>query len=114
MSYLLDSGWSSVEPLFSEDEKTYPMTEIECEQRKLCKVYNADYYPCPYLQKIGIASNIESGIFPINGLRHLPVGDACGWYLWAGGEIDESSDFFHPVHVVHLNNSFPSLLKFLG
>ena len=50
-----------------------------------------------------------------NGLRHPVEGTTCGWYLWAGeGELDQSPDYFQPVHVEHLRERCPEILPYLG
>jgi hypothetical protein len=52
---------------------------------------------------------------PINGLRHRPEPGTSGWFIWAGGEIDQSDDsFFAPVHVAHLERRFPDLVRYLA
>jgi hypothetical protein len=50
----------------------------------------------------------------MNGLRHPPVGDTTGWYIWAGEELSGDTDFFEPMHVVHLLEYWPEVIKFLG
>jgi hypothetical protein len=55
------------------------------------------------------------GSLPINGLRHVRVGQTSGWYLWTGGDIDQSDGaFFRPSHVRHLIDHVPSALKYLA
>ena len=44
----------------------------------------------------------------------MPTGDACGWYLWAGEELSERSDFFSPVHANHLATLRPEIVKYLA
>ncbi len=52
---------------------------------------------------------------PINGLRHPVNGDDCGWYIWAGGRIDQSDPgFFSPMHVEHLVVSRPEIEPYLA
>jgi hypothetical protein len=64
--------------------------------------------------KVGIARNAKDGAWPLNGLRHPPVGDTTGWYIWAGETLSDAPDFFEPVHVHHLSARCPALLRFLG
>ena len=52
-------------------------------------------------EKVGAALTGRTGVWPLNGLRHPPAADTCGWYLWAG-EFEEADDFFEPLHVEHL------------
>ncbi|MDC7998955.1 hypothetical protein [Gilvibacter sediminis] len=62
--------------------------------------------------KLGIA--LETlGKEPINGLRHMPENQTNGWYIWCGTEFSEAEDFFKPLHVEHLKEVLPSVLKFL-
>jgi hypothetical protein len=70
------------------------------EQQEICKKYNAPFVYAPLDLKVGIALNVKDGIQPINGLRHLPEGDTTGWYIWAGEQLSQDSDFFVPLHVL--------------
>lgn len=64
------------------------------------------------LSKVGIA--IQSiGELPIHGLRHPVEGDSNGWYIWCG-EYSEAEDFFKPLHVEHLAERLPQVMKFLS
>jgi hypothetical protein len=65
--------------------------------------------------KIGVALNIKTSTVPVNGLRHPSTKDTTGWYLWAGdaGPLPDP-DFFVPLHVEHLAEWRPEVLKFLG
>jgi len=36
-----------------------------------------------------------------------------GWYIWSG-EWSNSDDFFKPIHVEHLIEKRPDILKYLG
>jgi hypothetical protein len=47
-------------------------------------------------------------------LRHRPVGDTNGWYIWAGAELSQDPDFFIPLHVEHLEEWCPEVLPFLA
>ena len=52
---------------------------------------------------------------PINGLRHAAAGRASGWYLWAGGEIDQSDpSFLRSVHAAHLGDVHPEVVPYLA
>ena len=63
---------------------------------------------------MGIASNVRSGLVPLNGLRHPTTDDTTGWYIWAGQELSDAEDFFVPLHAVHLSEWCPQVLRFLG
>jgi len=54
------------------------------------------------------------GKTPINGLRHRPQGDTCGWYLWCGETFSRSPDFFSPLHVKHVYEDHSEIRKLLG
>lgn len=86
----------------------------EEKQKDTCDRHGAEFIPAPRHLKVGIARNVREGIFPINGLRHPPVGDTSGWYIWAGGEPSEDPDFFLPLHVEHLAEWCPLVIRYLG
>ncbi len=87
--------------------------EIEIEQRKVCELYKTDFVPCERGSKVGIAL-ATLGLTPINGLRHVPEHGTNGWYIWGGKEVSTSADFFDPLHVEHVVERCPLVLKFLG
>lgn len=84
------------------------------QQRELCRKYGVPFVESPEGLKVGIAKNVKSGLEPINGLRHQPAGDTSGWYIWAGEELGADPDFFEPVHIEHLSEWCPKVLKYLG
>lgn len=88
---------------------------MEVMQQKTCAKYGAIWCPAPGRMKAGVARNVKSSVLPINGLRHPPTADTTGWYLWAG-EADPPSDpnFFVPLHVEHVAEWRPEVMKFLG
>lgn len=90
------------------------MNAIEIERLAICAKYGAECLPVDPFLKIGIAEDVKSGLLPINGLRHLPVGDTTGWYLWAGQEPKRDADYFRPLHLDHLDEWCPGLQKFMG
>lgn len=90
------------------------MTDLEREHRNICERYGADYHPLDLNSKLGIADNIFSDVLPLNGLRHPEEKQTCGWYLWAGEELSKAPDFFKPMHVFHLLEHCPKLIKYLG
>ena len=83
-------------------------------QRRICATYGAKFCPAPPGKKLGIAENVRGGLLPINGLRHPPVGDTSGWYVWAGEELSADADFFQPLHIEHLEEWCPGIQKYLG
>lgn len=64
-------------------------------------------------QKLGLALDTLH-LEPLNGLRHPPQGDTCGWYIWGGPELSQAEDFFQPLHVAHLFERCPRALKYLA
>jgi hypothetical protein len=83
-------------------------------QREVCQAHGADYFACDPSAKVGISSSALRRELPLNGLRHPPVGDTCGWYIWGGTELRYSHDFFKPMHVHHLAEECPEILPYLG
>ncbi len=84
------------------------------EQREVCSRFGAEFFESPVHLKVGIAENVKTGLQPINGVRHPPVGDTTGWYIFAGEEQSLDDDFFVPLHVHHLSEWCPAVLKYLG
>lgn len=66
-------------------------------------------------QTVGLSRNARGPtVWPLNGLRHSPVGGTSGWYVWAGEEFDMRPDFFQPVHIEHLWTLCPLVLPYLA
>ena len=91
------------------------MTETRKRQQRLCVEHQVQWTPPRPGSKAGLAHDVGTGLWPVNGLR-LPVEDStCGWYLWAGeGEMDQSAEYFEPVHVGHLYVRCQEVLPYLG
>lgn len=64
--------------------------------------------------KVGISRSVRDGVLPLNGIRHLPVGETTGWYIWAGEELSQDEDFFVPLHVEHLSAWCPQVVPYLA
>jgi len=87
----------------------------EVAQREVCERFGVPWHAAPADMKVGITWNVKSGIQPINGLRHPPEGDTSGWYIWAGeGDPPKDPQAFVPLHVGHLAEWCPQVVKFLG
>lgn len=84
------------------------------EQKEICNTYGAPFMEAVPQLKVGISLNIKDLIYPINGLRHPPEGDTTGWYIWGGEEFSDDPDFFVPMHVEHLKEFCPDVIKYLG
>lgn len=88
-------------------------TDIEIRQMETCRRYACEFVRSPADSKVGLALNTLQKM-PINGLRHPPQKGTNGWYIWCGEALDESPDFFSPVHVTHLFDKFPEVISLLG
>jgi hypothetical protein len=100
--------------MLSDGEAMPPIVIVEPtdEQRALCERLQIEPAPPAADTVVGIGP-MESR--PMHGLRHPPVGAASGWYLWTGGEIDQTHDhFFQPVHVAHLDRLHPDVVRYLA
>ena len=84
------------------------------EQKNICEKYGAIFFESPPELKVGISLNVKNGLQPLNGLRHPPEGDTTGWYIWAGEDFSDDPDFFVPLHVKHLDEWCPKIVKYLG
>ena len=89
---------------------------ILSEQKRLCDQFKMEFSPVEEEQMVGVSKSfLERNLFPINGLRHSPEGIGSGWFFWAGGdEIPPDPKFFEPVHVKHLLEEFPEIVKYLA
>jgi hypothetical protein len=83
-------------------------------QRALCEKYAAPFVPAPPYLKAGVAANVRDGVLPVNGLRVRPDIGTTGWFIWAGEEISAADDFFLPLHIAHLADWCPDVVRFLG
>lgn len=88
--------------------------DYSIQQKEVCKKYDSAFYEAPPTLKVGISLNVKEGVLPINGLRHPPEGETSGWYIWAGEEFSEDPDFFVPLHIEHLKEWCPLIIKYLG
>lgn len=90
------------------------MTDLGGAQRVVAVRFGVEpQHPVPG-SKVGIAANVRDGLVPLNALRHAPVGDTSGWYVWAGEVLSGDDDFFLPVHVEHLAEWCPELQPYLA
>ena len=91
------------------------MSDIDGMQRETCARYGTGWVAAPRHQMVGVALNVKLPVVPVNGLRHPPIGDSTGWFIWAGeGDPSAEPDFFVPLHVEHLEQWRPEVLRFLG
>src|SRR5258705_3337297 len=87
--------------------------DFDKEQKKVCADYKAPFVETPSFLKVGISLKVKEGIYPINGLRHPLQGDTSGWYIWDGEFLDDPN-FFVPLHIEHMQEWCPDVIKFLG
>lgn len=88
---------------------------IQQQQKAVCERLKVDFVPVDFAALIAVNSSLFSSIVPINGLRHPKHGKIEGWYLWSGLEFSqEDENFFEPLHVEHLIEQQPLVLKYLG
>jgi hypothetical protein len=83
-------------------------------QQETCARFGAECDPVQDGLKVGIAANVQGTSQHINGLRHPPEGDTTGWYTWAGDVLSDAEDFFLPLHIAHLEEWCPQILKYLA
>jgi hypothetical protein len=88
--------------------------DLEARQRQICERYGSTFVASPTNLKVGISENSKESLMPLNGLRHAPERGTTGWYIWRGEDLNESPDFFKPLHVTHLETWCPEALPFLG
>jgi hypothetical protein len=87
--------------------------DFKIQQQVTCQQYGVVPFVTSDLLKVGISRNVYEGVMPLNGLRYAPIGDTSGWYLWAGEELSQEDDFFVPLHIYHLYELVPSIVKYL-
>jgi hypothetical protein len=92
-------------------EKKMDYSEL---QENICKKYKTNFVSSPDDLLVGISLNIKQNIQPINGCRHPVTEDTTGWYIWGGELFSEDKDFFTPLHVRHLTEWCPQIIKYLG
>jgi hypothetical protein len=50
---------------------------------------------------------------PIYGVRLNPDKDAEGWFIW-GGDYSDDPAFYQPIHVCHLEDVMPIVVRYLA
>ena len=82
-------------------------------QKELCAKYKAGFQPSPSELKIGVSRSALDGERPIHGLRHSPESGTTGWFICAG-DYSDAADFFAPIHVSHIVDNQPEIIRYLG
>ena len=119
VGFLVKEAAVAVRKLILEKEEVsaavaaFDWNELIVSQRRVCGGASAEYLSASPELKVGIAlSTLHRP--PLNGLRHLPIGDTTGWYLWGGEDFSSDPQFFQPLHVAHLVEKSPDALPYLG
>ncbi|NTW39854.1 MAG: hypothetical protein HGA44_08175 [Cellulomonadaceae bacterium] len=91
-------------------------TDLMKRQTELARRHGAEPSPPLPGEKLGIAANARAvpRIWPLNGLRHSPAADTCGWYVWAGEELSHDEDFFLPLHADQVAEWCPEVEPYLA
>jgi hypothetical protein len=89
------------------------MDNLVSARKALCRRHRADFVDTPADAIVGVADNVVTGAYPLNGLRHAR-GTTSGWFIWAGDDLGDDADFFKPLHAGHLAARCPEALKWLG
>lgn len=90
--------------------------EVKIRQNEICNRFDVPYFAAPFEKLIGIATKtFSSKLLPINGMRHpVESEQSSNWYVWAGEQFSDADDFFEPLHIVHLIDICPKVLRYLG
>jgi hypothetical protein len=71
---------------------------VDREQARIAAGYGSQLVLPDPAQKVWVAGNVRHrAVWPINGMRHQPEGDTCGWYIWAGEDLSQDPDSLTPV-----------------
>ena len=87
---------------------------INAEQLKICAKYGTKPFDASPDLKAGVAKNFWENLVPVNGLRHPPEEDTSGWYLWAGEQFSADPALWRTVHIEHLSDIRPEVVKYLA
>ena len=90
------------------------MAQPETAQLEVCRRFGVQPWAPGPDEKLGIARNIHSDIWPLQGMRYLPEGAHCGWLLWRGVLPEDDDDFFQPMHAVHMPEWVPGVVPYLA
>ncbi|MGN6317354.1 immunity protein Imm33 domain-containing protein [Trinickia sp.] len=80
------------------------------QQQAICKKYGLPEAEPEDMVGVAMAT---LGRMPVYGSRiALPAGGNVSWFFHCG-EYSDAPDFYQPVHVEHLNEILPSVIKYL-
>ena len=89
------------------------MTGLLGAQEDVCRRFAAEFLPTDLETWLAVALETLGSGAPLHGLRQAPDAEGCGWYIWAGDPSDDP-DFFKSLHALHLCDTIPQVLPYLG
>ncbi len=89
------------------------MQGIATSQQTFCEDHESPFDPIDPKSTLGFALSTE-GKVPINGLRHRPINNTNGWYVWCGEDFSSNAEFFSPLCIEHVYENHPELIAALG
>src|SRR3954468_24858276 len=81
--------------------------------RAICDKYGTEFVTTPPEAVLGVADNVVSGTWPLNGFRH-GLDLTSGWFLFGGTEMSDAADFYKPMHTKHLIERCPEVMPYLA
>jgi hypothetical protein len=87
---------------------------VSDEQKAVCARFGVQPVGADPAAKVGISRSVRDGQIPLNGMRHEPEEGTSGWFIWAGEDLLDDPDFFVPIHVEHLAEWCPDVLRYLA
>ncbi|MDO4228899.1 MAG: hypothetical protein Q4C98_03730 [Capnocytophaga sp.] len=86
---------------------------IKQAQLDICSKYNSEFEQLMPDEMVAIALD-SIGKMPITGVREtLKNGQSVSWYIYCG-DYSADTDFYKPVHWVHLIEILPQVIPYLG
>jgi hypothetical protein len=82
------------------------------DDRRICERLGAEQLIPEAGSKLGLAL-ITLGRMPIRGDRCPPENGTNGWYIWCGDQWSDDPNFYAPLHVEHLEEMLPLVLRYL-
>ena len=93
------------------NEINHNLTEL---QRAACERTNTSPAFLSPTDRIAIGRDFDITRLPINGLRHPPYGDMCGWNIWSGEVLSDEPDYFNVICYEHLVPNGSDWLQYLA
>ena len=89
------------------------MDDLIDDMRRICSEHGSEFVMTSPDAIAGVADNVRAAAWPLNGLRYRP-GTTSGWFIWAGEQTSQASDFFKPTHIKHLVERCPDVMPYLA